>query len=137
MTEEGSNAHVTFFGSDVSNKDAWKSRHRHHDGPVGGAIILAGGVILLLNTLGVIPWAFWSQIAQFWPILLILVGVQIVLGSSFAARLLILILTLGAIGFVVVFALYKLNSPLLRYAPTTLIEAAQQFNSRVNPTTLP
>lgn len=32
--------------------------------------------MLLLNTLDVVSWAVWEDIARFWPVLLIAIGVS-------------------------------------------------------------
>jgi len=40
-------------------------------------VLIAAGVLLLLNTLGVLPWDAWSEIWRFWPILVILFGLTI------------------------------------------------------------
>ena len=43
----------------------------------GPLVLIAAGVVLLLNTLGVLPWSIWSQIGRFWPVLVILGGLSI------------------------------------------------------------
>jgi hypothetical protein len=40
-------------------------------------VIVCAGVVLLLNTLGILPWDSWSQISRFWPILVIAAGASI------------------------------------------------------------
>jgi hypothetical protein len=42
-------------------------------------LVLGGGIVLLLNTLDVVSWAVWEDIARFWPVLLIAIGVSGVL----------------------------------------------------------
>ena len=69
-------------------------------------IILIGvGLILLLNTTGVLPGSPWAVIWQFWPVLLIVVGVDILFGRSPAGRILSAILALlviaGAIALMI------------------------------------
>jgi hypothetical protein len=39
-------------------------------------LVLGGGIVLLLNTLNVVSWAVWEDIARFWPVLLIAIGVS-------------------------------------------------------------
>ena len=39
-------------------------------------LVLGGGIVLLLNTLDVVSWAVWEEIARFWPVLLIAIGVS-------------------------------------------------------------
>jgi len=40
-------------------------------------VLVAAGVLLLLNTLGVLPWESWSEVGRFWPVLVIAVGLSI------------------------------------------------------------
>lgn len=43
-----------------------------------GLMLVVVGAILLLNSLGIIPWGVWGSLGRFWPVLLILAGVSIV-----------------------------------------------------------
>lgn len=47
---------------------------------VGPIILILLGVILLLNNLGYLPWDVWSNIWRLWPLILILIGLEILLG---------------------------------------------------------
>ena len=42
--------------------------------------MVAAGVVLLLQNLDLIGWGFWLEIWRFWPVLLVAVGVNIMLG---------------------------------------------------------
>jgi hypothetical protein len=44
-------------------------------------LVLGGGIVLLLNTLDVVSWAVWEDIARFWPVLLIAIGASGILRS--------------------------------------------------------
>ena len=47
-------------------------------GNLGGPIIIiVAGIILLLNTLDVLRWSFWSDLARFWPVLVIAAGLSL------------------------------------------------------------
>ncbi len=68
--------------------------------PVGGILLIVLGVVLLLQMLDVLPWGIWWNIWRFWPVLLVMLGVGILLGrrmpllsSAIAALLLV-----GAVG---------------------------------------
>lgn len=45
-------------------------------------LLIAAGVILLLNNLGRLPWAVWDLLAKLWPVLLIALGLDILFGRS-------------------------------------------------------
>ncbi len=64
-------------------------------------ILIAVGAVALLTNLGVIGLD-WSQVARFWPIVLILIGLDLVLGRVWApGGLVVAVLTVGAIAGVV------------------------------------
>ncbi|GAB4308291.1 MAG: hypothetical protein Kow0097_08810 [Candidatus Bipolaricaulota bacterium] len=45
-------------------------------------VLIAAGVILLLNNLGHLPWSVWGTLARLWPVLLIALGLDILFGRS-------------------------------------------------------
>ena len=48
--------------------------------PLFALLLVAAGVVLLLQNLDLIGWGFWLEIWRFWPVLLMAVGVNIMLG---------------------------------------------------------
>ena len=47
-----------------------------------GLLLVALGVLLLLTTIEVVSLGIWFEIAKFWPVLLVLIGVEIILARS-------------------------------------------------------
>ncbi|MHB1006642.1 MAG: LiaI-LiaF-like domain-containing protein [Chloroflexota bacterium] len=48
-----------------------------------GPLLLIGiGVLFLLNTLNILPWNVWENLWRFWPVILILIGLDIILGRG-------------------------------------------------------
>lgn len=94
---------VTLFGSNLTETD-----YRHFDSGnlVWGVILILAGGLFLLNSFGIVPWIVWNSIWRFWPILLILWGLQVILGGGRIARALMAILTIAAL---VVIALYAIS----------------------------
>jgi len=77
---------------------AW-TRGRHIVGPL---ILLGAGIILLLNNLQVVPWSIWHDIWPYWPVLLVLLGVEaLVTGRVAWGTLVLLVLLLPLLGFAV------------------------------------
>ncbi len=62
-------------------------------------LILVGGM-LLLNSTDIVGWGVWIYIVRFWPILIVLIGLRIILGNSgvakFIGMIFTIVLTLGA-----------------------------------------
>lgn len=66
-------------------------------------LLIGSGAVLLLNNLGIVPWSIWPRLAQLWPVILILLGLELVLGrSSRAIAILITILVLVIVAAAVV-----------------------------------
>lgn len=45
-------------------------------------IFILIGILLLLNNLHIIPWNFWDTVRRFWPVLLIVMGLQMIMKNS-------------------------------------------------------
>jgi hypothetical protein len=68
---------------------------------VGPVILIGLGVILLLNTLGLLAWSVWEAVFRLWPILLIALGLEIILSrfSAWGSLLaLVLVVAMVAVG---------------------------------------
>jgi hypothetical protein len=44
--------------------------------PIGPLVLVLLGGLLLLNNLGLLPWDVWATVVRFWPLLLVLIGLQ-------------------------------------------------------------
>lgn len=55
------------------------SSDRRLRGAIMPVLFILTGVILLLNTLGLVEWATWSQVARLWPLLVIGFGANLLL----------------------------------------------------------
>lgn len=94
---------VTVFGR-VVDEERLKKDHRG-DNLVFGVLMVFTGTLLLLNSLGIIPWEVWEQLWRFWPVLLVLGGIQIILGGSGPARLIVFLLSVYTIGSLFLFVM--------------------------------
>ena len=50
--------------------------------PIWGIFLLFLGVVFLLQTLNVLPWGLWGTLWRFWPVLIIIIGLGILLRRS-------------------------------------------------------
>lgn len=58
-----------------------------------GFLILLG-IVFLLNNFGVLSWDLWQNLWKFWPILLVLFGVEIILGRNASVKSFVFLLIL-------------------------------------------
>ena len=60
-----------------------------------GPIILIGlGVIFLLNNFGILSWDVRTNLWKFWPVIIILIGIEFIVGQSISFRSLLIIMLL-------------------------------------------
>jgi hypothetical protein len=73
--------------------------HAVRTGFVAPLILIGLGVLFLLNNLGVLDWSIWEVVFQYWPVLLIAVGLDILVGRrSTAGSLLVGVVMILLIG---------------------------------------
>ena len=80
-----------------------KRKHNSHFGPL---LLIFIGTVFLLNNLGLLSWNIWNELWKFWPIIIILLGIQMFMGKSRVAGVLMTLLTLfvfaGVLAYVLV-----------------------------------
>ena len=103
--------HVEIFGNTMdygSCGGRWGHRH-DSGGPIFGVMFLLAGIMLFLNVIGQVPWSVWHVIWQFWPVILIFIGVQILSG------VILFLLALFVFGVIFLFSLQSVGSPLVAH----------------------
>lgn len=76
-------------------------RRRHVMGPI---ILLSVGILLLLNNLDLVSWSIWRDLWPYWPLLLVLLGIEaFVTGRVAWGTLVLLIVLLPLAGLAVSF----------------------------------
>ena len=66
--------------------------------PLFAVLLIALGVLLLLQTTGILSWNLWAGIWRLWPVLLIAIGINIIFGARMPWVAGILIAAVLAIG---------------------------------------
>lgn len=74
-------------------------RSKQQGVPAFGVVLLVGGVLLLLQTTGVVSWSVWVNLWRYWPVILIVIGINVMLGKRLplVAGLLMLLVLSGAV----------------------------------------
>jgi hypothetical protein len=106
------------------------SERHHRPSLVGPLILIAAGILLLLNQTGRLPWSIWGTLWRFWPVILILVGLEVLIGASrsIAWYIVGLVIAVVVLAGIIGYAVYRGNQP---SAPRpavqteTVIEATQ------------
>ena len=70
--------------------------HRQHNGLVGPFILITLGILFLLNNLGMLNLTVWEIVIRLWPILLVGIGLDLIIGRrSIVGSLVVLVLLAG------------------------------------------
>ncbi len=77
-------------------------------GFVGPLIMLTIGFILLFNNIGMIPWDIWTRLWHYWPVILILIGIETIFCCGESKTAYIMAMLLGTI--VIIGAVMLANS---------------------------
>ena len=73
--------------------------HERRSGIVGPVILIGAGIIFLMTNLGMLNWTIWETLFRLWPVLLIAIGLDILIGRrSMLGSLLIVVLLFGVLG---------------------------------------
>lgn len=76
--------------------------YRRRPSLIGPLILITIGILFLLANLGMLPFTFWEIAARFWPLILILIGLEIIFGRrSMIGALIVVVLWLALIGGVI------------------------------------
>jgi len=80
-----------------------EKRSRGHYAPIWGIFLLFLGIVFLLQTLNVLPWALWGTLWRFWPVLLIAIGLGFLLArfNVWLVSVLILALLFACLGIAI------------------------------------
>lgn len=70
---------VEIFGECVEPE---KKEHECHGSLAWGLTLILVGIVLLLLNLGILPSFNWGMLVKFWPVIIILIGVDILVGRS-------------------------------------------------------
>jgi Domain of unknown function (DUF5668)/N-terminal domain of toast_rack, DUF2154 len=85
--------------------------------PMAGPVILiSAGIVLLLNNLDILPWGVWGDLWRLWPLALIAVGLDLIIGRRRPlASLLIILLVLVAGGGLILYTGFATRGDLTTY----------------------
>jgi hypothetical protein len=75
-------------------------------------VFIGAGVMLLLSNLGYLPWESWGVLWRLWPLLIIALGIDLLIGHrSVIGAIISAVLIIALIGMIVLVALFAQNIP--------------------------
>ncbi len=80
---------------------------------IGPLILITIGVLFLLANLNVLPLTFWEIAARYWPLIFILIGLEIIIGrQSIVGGLIVLVLWVAIVGGVLYLSFMQGPAPM-------------------------
>ena len=89
------------------------------------------GLLFLLNSLNYLPWSIWYNLVPYWPVLIIFVGIDAILGKSSLGNLISNIIN-SAIFLIIIIKVIGLNLPFLNIQFPGLF-STQEYDIRPRP----
>jgi hypothetical protein len=81
----------------VATPSPYPDPRPHRTPLLGPLLLISAGVVFLLNNLGVLPWSVWETLGRLWPLILIAIGIDLVIGRrNPLASMLVVLAVLGA-----------------------------------------
>lgn len=80
----------------------YRDRRPHRTPVLGPLLLISAGVVFLLNNVGVLPWSVWALLGRLWPLVLIAIGIDLIIGrrNPIASALLVLAVLAAGVAFV-------------------------------------
>lgn len=67
---------------------------------IGGLVVLLIGIVLLSNTTGFLSWNVWNVLWRFWPLFIVLAGLQMLDVSPKVKNIVAIVIAIIVIGIV-------------------------------------
>lgn len=102
--------------------------------PLAGPVILiAAGILLLLNNLGILPWAIWGDLWRLWPLALIAIGIDLIIGKRRPlVSLVIILLVLGVGSLIILYTGFATRGDLTAFNLNVPVGAARSADINID-----
>jgi hypothetical protein len=116
-----------------------EEKQRHLGSLFGSFLLIAAGIVLLLNNFEVLPWSIWDTIVIFWPVIFIMIGLDAIFSNTAFGGLLASIIGLFFIILILIISVSQVNPKAKLYFEKRLpfmkdLEAIVNKKNRLNPT---
>jgi hypothetical protein len=99
---------------------------------VAPVTLIALGGLLLLNNLGVVPWDVWGTLWRFWPLALVIAGLELLLGNRGSALWLLIAAVVAVAALAIFFATPQQSRGVESGSLTQSLQGATQADVSVN-----
>jgi len=132
--EKFNQPNIFIFGNKIDQEKEYEKERScsKNEGDIfWGLLVVFFGLIFLGSAFGAITSNYWESIYSFWPLLIVLLGINIIIGKGFLQNILMFLLTVLVLGYVAIYGIIETRSPCLDMIPFEVIEKViiiNQFN---------
>ena len=103
---------------------------QHRPSLIGPLILITIGVLFLLANLGALPLTFWEIAARYWPLIFILIGLEIIIGrQSIVGGLVVIVLWIAIVGGVIWLSFTQGGAPIVGGTTETINQPLGEIKS--------
>lgn len=98
---------------DIEKRTKIRETSHHSRSVVWGLILVIVGFVFLLINTGLVSPSIWQYTLQYWPILLVIAGLQTMMGEGKIGRLITGVVTIMSLVLIFLIAMVKSNSSIV------------------------
>ncbi len=122
--------------TEINEKEVFSHNRKKDDDYSWGSFLMFVGVVLLFNSLNILPWNVWEYIFRFWPVFIIIGGLSIIFEASKYFKWVLGILSLAIYALILVIVLNKYNNSVWNDSkfqlPEWLVKIERSFENQNN-----
>lgn len=120
-------AEVIVAGKTVNNRPKKNSWQADSGSGIWGSIFISAGILFILTTMGGLSFRVWEVIWKYWPLILVLIGVNIVLGNNIFSKIVITLFSFFVFGMIILLTINEVQPSYLNEVPKEILNFIELF----------
>jgi hypothetical protein len=131
-TKKGTEPKVVIFGNEVNGKDEecckdenirgrFHFRHHRRGSLTWGLFFILIGILFLLANFGALPPVVWSQLGRLWPVLIVFIGLDTLLGHSEISDIISSLISIAIFLTILGVILFKFSPQTINFLPAGIL----------------
>ena len=118
-------------------RDARKAARGNRVPVVGPILLITAGILFLLNNMGIVDWSIWGSLWRLWPLVLVIVGIDMLVGrrSPILSFLLVVIVIGAGAAFLYSLGAFEGGGSVDQYSLNVPLNGAKSANMHIEMST--
>lgn len=99
---------------------------------VWGFFLIFVGTLLFLNVMGLAPWTIWEVLSRYWPLILVFIGLDVILGRSGFSNVISFIIAFAFFATILGAILVKVFPQAVVWLPREILNYLNNIGSYIN-----